>query len=119
MGGGWEIPGYRVIFSPIRDTVSGGGSSEAHFHAVAQRLGLTQRLGLARRRWTVSGQPAGIRSPCRTPRSGVSAEQTARGILTAIQGGVVMLQATGRLVYLESGLAVAMKPLAAAKPVSA
>jgi len=113
MGGGWEIPGYRVIFSPIRDTVSGGGSSEAHFHAVAQRL------GLARRRWTVSGQPAGIRSPCRTPRSGVSAEQTARGILAAIQGGVVMLQATGRLVYLESGLAVAMKPLAAAKPVSA
>ncbi len=50
---------------------------------------------------------------------GVSATQTARSILAAIQGGVVILQATGRIAYLESALDLAMAPLAAASPVSA
>jgi AcrR family transcriptional regulator len=39
---------------------------------------------------------------------GVSPEMAARGILAAIQGGVLMLQATGRIDYLEAGLDVAM-----------
>jgi hypothetical protein len=50
---------------------------------------------------------------------GISATQTARSILAAIQGGVVILQATGRIAYLESALDLAMAPLAAASPVSA
>lgn len=36
---------------------------------------------------------------------------TARGILTAIQGGVVMLRATDRVGYLQDGLALALAPL--------
>jgi AcrR family transcriptional regulator len=50
---------------------------------------------------------------------GVSAAETARGILAAIQGGVVMLQATGRVAYLESGLDLALAPLHVSGPVSA
>jgi AcrR family transcriptional regulator len=49
---------------------------------------------------------------------GISATETARGILAAIQGGVVMLQATGRIAYLESGLDVALAPLHATTPTS-
>lgn len=45
-----------------------------------------------------------------------NAADIARGILTAIQGGVVMLQATGRRGYLESALAGAMRPLGAVRP---
>jgi AcrR family transcriptional regulator len=41
----------------------------------------------------------------------VNATQTARGILAAIQGGVVMLQSTGRVDYLEAGLTVALRPM--------
>jgi len=48
----------------------------------------------------------------------ISASQTAQGILAAIQGGVVMLQATGRIAYLESGLDLALAPLHATRPVS-
>jgi AcrR family transcriptional regulator len=51
--------------------------------------------------------------------AGVAAEEAARGILAAIQGGVIMLQATGRLGYLEAGLDVAMIPLGTRRPVSA
>lgn len=36
---------------------------------------------------------------------------SARSILTAIQGGVVMLRATGRLSYLETALDTALRPL--------
>ncbi len=36
---------------------------------------------------------------------------TARSILTAIQGGVVMLRATGRLTYLETALDTALQPI--------
>ena len=43
----------------------------------------------------------------------------ARGILAAIQGGVLMLQATGRLGYLEDGLDVAMIPLGARRQAAA
>jgi AcrR family transcriptional regulator len=39
---------------------------------------------------------------------GVAPGMAARGILAAIQGGVLMLQATGSLNYLESGLDLAM-----------
>jgi AcrR family transcriptional regulator len=49
---------------------------------------------------------------------GISATETARSILAAIQGSVVMLQATGRIVYLESALDLAMAPLQATRPVS-
>jgi AcrR family transcriptional regulator len=49
---------------------------------------------------------------------GTSAAETARGILAAIQGGVVMLQATGRIAYLEAGLDVALAPLRATWPAS-
>jgi AcrR family transcriptional regulator len=48
----------------------------------------------------------------------ISATETAQGILAAIQGGVVMLQATGRIAYLESGLDLALAPLQATRPVS-
>jgi AcrR family transcriptional regulator len=41
----------------------------------------------------------------------VSAAEAAQGILAAVQGGVVMLQATGRISYLESALDVALAPL--------
>ena len=37
--------------------------------------------------------------------------ETARTILTAIQGGVVMLRATGRVTYLETALSAALAPL--------
>ncbi|KIF78941.1 TetR family transcriptional regulator [Streptomyces sp. 150FB] len=43
--------------------------------------------------------------------AGLSPDEVARGILTAIQGGVVMLRATGRTSYLETGLKQAMFPL--------
>jgi hypothetical protein len=36
---------------------------------------------------------------------------TARSILTSIQGGVVMLRATGRLTYLETALDTALQPI--------
>ncbi|MEV0952088.1 hypothetical protein [Promicromonospora sp. NPDC050249] len=36
---------------------------------------------------------------------------TARSILTAIQGGVVMLRATRRVAYLETALDMALEPL--------
>jgi AcrR family transcriptional regulator len=42
---------------------------------------------------------------------GISPETAARGILAAIQGGVLMLQATGSLDYLVAGLDTAMFPL--------
>jgi AcrR family transcriptional regulator len=48
-----------------------------------------------------------------TLAAGIPAARVARGILAAIQGGVLMLQATGRLGYLEDGLDVAMIPLGA------
>jgi AcrR family transcriptional regulator len=41
----------------------------------------------------------------------VSAAQTARGILAAIQGGVVMLQSTGRVDYLDAGVKLALRPM--------
>jgi hypothetical protein len=47
---------------------------------------------------------------------GISAAETARGILAAIQGGVVMLQATARIAYLESGLDLALAPLHVTRP---
>ncbi|WP_240670163.1 TetR/AcrR family transcriptional regulator [Actinoplanes solisilvae] len=37
--------------------------------------------------------------------------EVARSILVAIQGGVVMLRATGRVAYLETGLDLALTPL--------
>jgi hypothetical protein len=43
---------------------------------------------------------------------GIAPETAARGILAAIQGGVLMLQATGSLDYLVAGLDAAMFPLA-------
>jgi AcrR family transcriptional regulator len=39
------------------------------------------------------------------------ARDTARSILTAVQGGVVMLRATGRLSYLETALGAALRPV--------
>jgi AcrR family transcriptional regulator len=48
-----------------------------------------------------------------------SARETARGILTAIQGGVLMLQATGRIGYLESALSGALAALHGRKAVAA
>lgn len=42
----------------------------------------------------------------------LSPSEVARSILTAIQGGVVMLRGTGRVAYLESALASAMAPMA-------
>ena len=39
------------------------------------------------------------------------ARDTARTILTAIQGGAVMLRATGRLAYLETALDAALRPI--------
>jgi hypothetical protein len=36
---------------------------------------------------------------------------TARTILTAIQGGAVMLRATGRLAYLQTALDAALQPI--------
>jgi AcrR family transcriptional regulator len=41
----------------------------------------------------------------------VNATQTARGILAAIQGGVVMLQTTGRVDYLDAGVNLALRPM--------
>ncbi|MGX7681325.1 TetR/AcrR family transcriptional regulator [Jatrophihabitans sp. DSM 45814] len=41
----------------------------------------------------------------------VNATQTARGILAAIQGGVVMLQSTGRVDYLDAGVNLALRPM--------
>ena len=49
---------------------------------------------------------------------GSSAAGTARGILAAIQGGVMMLQSTGRIGYLESGLDLALAPLHVTTPAS-
>jgi hypothetical protein len=39
------------------------------------------------------------------------ARDTARSILTAVQGGVVMLRATGRRSYLETALGAALRPV--------
>jgi AcrR family transcriptional regulator len=39
------------------------------------------------------------------------ARDTARSILTAIQGGVVMLRGTGRLAYLQTALDTAVRPI--------
>lgn len=39
------------------------------------------------------------------------ARDTARSILTAIQGGVVMLRGTGRLAYLQTALDTAIRPI--------
>jgi len=44
-------------------------------------------------------------------RSDQPVRDTARSILTAIQGGVVMLRATGRVAYLETALDMALEPL--------
>jgi AcrR family transcriptional regulator len=41
----------------------------------------------------------------------IPARDTARSILTAIQGGVVMLRGTGRLSYLETALDTALRPI--------
>lgn len=41
----------------------------------------------------------------------LSARDTARSILTSVQGGVVMLRATGRIAYLETALNAALQPL--------
>ncbi|RYE41811.1 MAG: TetR/AcrR family transcriptional regulator [Hyphomicrobiales bacterium] len=41
----------------------------------------------------------------------LSVRDTARSILTAIQGGVVMLRATGRIAYLETALNSSLQPL--------
>lgn len=43
---------------------------------------------------------------------------TARSILTAIQGGVVMLRATGRLTYLETALDTLLQPILLGPPVA-
>lgn len=48
----------------------------------------------------------------------VPVRDTARSILTAIQGGVVMLRATGRVSYLGTGLDAALAPILGA-PVAA
>ena len=45
------------------------------------------------------------------PGQSHDATRVARCILTAIQGGVVMLRATGRVDYLEAALAQAMEPI--------
>lgn len=37
--------------------------------------------------------------------------EVARGVLTAIQGGVVMLRSTGRVTYLETALDLMLVPL--------
>jgi AcrR family transcriptional regulator len=42
---------------------------------------------------------------------GIHPREVARGIVTAIQGGVIMLQATSRVVYLEAALSAAIRPL--------
>ena len=41
---------------------------------------------------------------------------TSRTILTAVQGGVVMLRTTGRLTYLETALQAALRPLLQSTP---
>ncbi|MFJ7497335.1 TetR/AcrR family transcriptional regulator [Streptomyces sp. NPDC097727] len=46
-----------------------------------------------------------------TPDEPTAARDRARSILTAVQGGVVMLQATGRTDYLHAALAAALQPL--------
>ncbi|WP_285103428.1 TetR/AcrR family transcriptional regulator [Promicromonospora sp. MEB111] len=46
-----------------------------------------------------------------TARSDLPVRDTARSILTAVQGGVVMLRATGRLSYLETTLDTTLEPL--------
>jgi AcrR family transcriptional regulator len=45
-----------------------------------------------------------------------TARDRARSILTAIQGGVVMLQATGRTEYLDAALTAAISPLRPSTP---
>jgi AcrR family transcriptional regulator len=52
-------------------------------------------------------------------KPGGNPAEVARSILAAIQGGVIMLQATGRVGYLESALSAAMRPLHVATRVTA
>lgn len=46
-----------------------------------------------------------------TVRPGLRVREVARSILTAVQGGAVMLRATGRLSYLETTLDTTLEPL--------
>jgi len=54
-----------------------------------------------------------------TPDEPETARDRARSILTAVQGGVVMLQATGRTDYLDAALTAAINPLQPATPCTA
>jgi AcrR family transcriptional regulator len=64
---------------------------------------------------------AGVRAVQRSEGSDSSRNSTevARAILTSIQGGVVMLQATGRVAYLDAALSTALEPLRPLKRIAA
>ncbi|WP_250032349.1 TetR/AcrR family transcriptional regulator [Paractinoplanes maris] len=73
------------------------GKSSPQTRTVVSRLYDTWEAALAR-----GAQAKGIDRPF----------EVARHILVTIQGGVVMLRATGRVAYLETGLDAALTPLA-------
>jgi AcrR family transcriptional regulator len=108
---GWQRAVMRHYFElgelcPLGALTSELGKSSPETRAIVNTLFEEWEAALARGVEAASGA------------TGAEAKRLARSILTAIQGGVVLLRATGRPDYLETALATAIEPLRPAGSVS-